>query len=329
MRRITIILIFGFVFISAGSSQVALVLKDNTNGREWPIGKGKTLSVTGNFIKDEFKPFNLTGSLISFTDNSLTLRSELWKKDTTILFEDIDQVRVKQSLAGNGTGILLLSLGLPGIILAPVAGIEENAPYNWTSAIATFGFSMITSAAGYLILQPYESSYTLSGTCHSRLEKYLRNKNGTYYFSAGYGFGPSYGGIGFRAQTRIGGISGVGFHIGGGWNFLYGSADTTQQVSLDDAFSVLAGVKFFPYRGWYMDVQFGQFGKIATVSYEEDKMIIHHIDKPYGFVFTFGGDWFWGRHLGLNLGFGAALDLTAPESSNMFPVFDMGFIIKL
>ena len=57
-------------------------------------------------------------------------------------------------------------------------------------------------------------------------------------------------------------------------------------------------------------------------------MVIHHIDIPYGFVFILGGDWFSGRNFGLNLGFGKALDLTAPESSNTFPVFDMGFIIK-
>ena len=323
------ILIFWFVYISSGFSQVALVLKDCVNGREWAIRKGKSLVLTNADYVDNKEDYMTSGTLVSFTDTSLTLRTEFTRQDKTIFFKDIDQVRVRQSKEGKGTGAFFLSYGILTVILSPFAGIEQHAPYDWTSTMAAFGFGIVSSAVGYLILEPYDKSYTVSGICHSRDEKYLRNKNNNYYFSMGFGFGPSYGGIGFRTQARLGGITGVGFHLGGGWNFLYGSADTTQQVSLDDAFSVLAGVKFFPYRGWYMDVQFGQFGKIATVSYEEDKMIIHHIDKPYGFVFTFGGDWFWGRHLGLNLGFGAALDLTAPESSNMFPVFDMGFIIKL
>ena len=328
MKANGLILIFGFVFTTAVFPQVALVLKDSENGREWPIRKGKTLTLYNHDYISNAIDYITSGTLVSYTDTSLTLRSELTRQDKTILFEDIDQVKIRQSPEGKSTGGFFLGYGGLTIILSPFAGIEQHAPYDWTSTMAAFGFGVVSAAVGYLILAPYDKSYTVSGTCHSRNEKYLRNRNNNYYFSMGFGFGPSYGGIGFRSQARLGGITGVGFHLGGGWNFLYGSADTTKQVSLDDAFSVLAGVKFFPYRGWYMDVQFGQFGKIATVSYEENKMIIHRIDHPYGFVFTLGGDWFWGRHFGLNLGFGTALDLTAPESSNTFPVFDMGFIIK-
>jgi hypothetical protein len=77
-----------------------------------------------------------------------------------------------------------------------------------------------------------------------------------------------------------------------------------------------------------MDVQFGNFGRVATVSRENNQIIIHQVTTPYGFVFTLGGDWYFGRYFGMNLGCGTALDLTAPKSSNTFGVFDMGFLIK-
>jgi hypothetical protein len=328
MKSKVLILIFGFFFIHSGFSQVALVLKDSRNGREWAIRRGKRLVLTNPDYINNKEDYLTNGTLVSFTDSSLTLRSELTKTEKTIRFEDIGQVRVDQSFEGKCTGAFFAGYGMLTIILSPFAGIEQHAQYDWTATLASFGFGVVSTAIGYLILSPYEESYTISGICHSRNERYLRNKNGTYYFSMGFGIGPSYGGIGFRAQGRLGRITGLGFHLGGGWNFFFQS-DSPEKVALDDAFSVLAGIKFFPYRGWYMDIQFGNFGKIATVTYKDNTMIINHIDKPYGFVFTLGGDWYFGRHLGLNLGFGTALDLTAPESSNTFPVFDMGFIIKL
>jgi hypothetical protein len=327
MKAKVLILIFGFLFFSAGFPQMALVLKDIINGREWAIRKGKRLVLTNPDYVNNDEHYIASGSLVSFTDSSLTLRTELTNNYETILFEDIGQVRVKESSEGRTTGSFFLVTGALTIVYSPFTGIEQHAPYDWTNAIETFGFGVVTAAIGYLILAPYEKSYTVSGICHSRNERYLRNRNNTYYFSTGFGFGPSYGGIGFRTQARLGNITGVGFHLGGGWNFFYQSDDPSK-VALDDAFNVLGGVKFFPYRGWYLDAQFGQFGKIATVSYDDGFMVIHHIDSPYGFVFTLGGDWFFGRNFGLNLGLGTALDLTAPESSNTFSVFDMGFIIK-
>jgi hypothetical protein len=327
MKAKLLILIFGLTFIPEVFPQVSLVLKDTRNGREWPIRKGKRLVLTNLDYINKKEDYITSGTLVSFTDSSLIVHSDWTDRDESFMFRDIDHVKVSQSSEGKSVGYMFWGMGLSCIVAAPLAGINDNGPYNFSSVLISLGTGVFFAGTGYLIFNPYDKSYRVTGTCQSRNERYLRNKNGSYLFSLATGVGASYGGMGFRFQARLGGATGVGFHIGTGWDFPY-LTDSITKIVVPCCFSVLAGVKFFPYHGWYLDVQFGNFGRVATVTIEENKMIIHKVTTPYGFVFTLGGDWFFGRTFGLNLGFGTALDLTAPESSNTFPAFDMGFIIK-
>jgi len=71
---------------------------------------------------------------------------------------------------------------------------KPNQNIYYTSALATLGADVIMTSIGYLILNPYKKSYRISGTCKTPNESYLRNKNGTYFFSLATGVGVSYGG---------------------------------------------------------------------------------------------------------------------------------------
>jgi hypothetical protein len=139
------------------------------------------------------------------------------------------------------------------------------------------------------------------------------------YFMIGTGYGNSYGGLGLRLQGRFGGKVGFGFH--GGVGYLPG-------------YSVLAagGIKFFPYKGLYIDTQFGltgyeSYSEIYSGSFNSSYF---NDNALYGPSILTGIDQVWGKKVGFgfNIGVGASYNLNAEYSSNILPAFDIGFIIR-
>lgn len=136
------------------------------------------------------------------------------------------------------------------------------------------------------------------------------------YFMIGIGYGNSYGGLGIRGQWRIGGKQGFGIHYGAGY--------------LPEA-PILAtvGLKFFPYKGFYLNAQFGLTG------YEEKFEYTYNGTKYesrllYGPSFLIGGDFNWGRVVGygFNVGLGLTYNINAENFSNVTLAADLGFIIR-
>jgi hypothetical protein len=324
------ILVFLFILVLPAMSQRALVLKDQHNGRAWAIKKGKNLSVSSWTTGQYPVEINMTGRLADLTDSSFTLVNERGYSEKTFLFNDVSEVQVIQSGAGQFASYTCLGIGFLAVIYSPWAyfgGTDENPSSHINNFVTCLSIGLAMTGLGICAVLPYMNSYDVSGVCHTSNGIFLRNRNGTYYFSLATGMGDSYGGLGFRAQARFGRIMGVGVHTGVGWLFPYLS--NGDNIYIDgNSISVMTGVKFFAYRGWYLDVQFGNFGRIGEIYHVGDQVVVRNLRTPYGFVFTAGGDWFLSRTFGLNFGLGTALDLTAPNSSNTFPAFDMGFIIK-
>jgi hypothetical protein len=141
------------------------------------------------------------------------------------------------------------------------------------------------------------------------------------YFMLGVGYGNSYGGAGICAQMRLGGNVGFGLHAGVGY--------------FPDA-PVLAagGVKFFPFRGIYINAQFGLTGHEYWYEYSYSSYYGSSYDSGeqllYGPSFLAGVDWTWGRKIGY--GFNAALGLTYNVNVvNFSPVtlaLDIGYVMR-
>ena len=137
------------------------------------------------------------------------------------------------------------------------------------------------------------------------------------YFMLGMGVGNSYGGIGLRAQWRAGENLGWGFHLGAGY-----APEAPILASI--------GFKFFPYRGLYLDTQFGLFGNEEYPSFDNSGNYQFNSHLIYGPSFMVGGDWVWGHRIGFgfNIGLGISYYLNVIESSNIQPAFDLGFLIR-
>lgn len=132
------------------------------------------------------------------------------------------------------------------------------------------------------------------------------------YVKAGMGLGISYGGLGFIVQRRVGGIQGVGAHIGLGF---YPYAP----------FLASAGVKYFPYKDLYVDVQFGLTGV------EDPESISRNI--LYGPSLLAGSDWTWGKETGIgaNLALGLTYSINLENRKLYSPftlAFDIGIIVR-
>ncbi len=129
------------------------------------------------------------------------------------------------------------------------------------------------------------------------------------YFMLATGYGHSYGGLGIRLQLRGGGKVGFGFHFGGG-------IDPAQGVRAS------AGLKFFPYKGLYLNTQFGILGY--------DSSFYSNFDMTLGPSALIGGDWNWGRNIGIgfNLAAGLSYAINSPYDYNLMPAFDIGFVLR-
>lgn len=164
------------------------------------------------------------------------------------------------------------------------------------------------------------------------------------YFMLGAGMGPSYGVYGVRVQWRFGEQLGYGFHAGVGY-------DAGAPVSFS------AGMKFFPYKGLYINVQFATkwmenidsyvVGKkyIGTPPYGTYVNIYESVDNSYigyGPAFMVGGDWVWGKKIayGFNFGLGvlylinaktshsASAFGTSEDDQHIQGALDLAFIIR-
>lgn len=136
------------------------------------------------------------------------------------------------------------------------------------------------------------------------------------YFMLGTGYGNSYGGLGLRAQWRMGGKQGFGIHAGAGY---FPNAPILAS----------AGVKFFPYKDFYINTQFGLTGYeeyyySSYYYYDYDSHLL------YGPSFLVGGDWTWGSKVGygFNAGLGITYNINAEIISPITLALDLGFIIR-
>ena len=135
------------------------------------------------------------------------------------------------------------------------------------------------------------------------------------YFMLGTGYGNSYGGLGLRAQWRMGGKQGFGIHAGAGY---FPNAPILAS----------AGVKFFPYKDFYINTQFGLTGYETYYEYGYNYYYDSHI--LYGPSFLVGGDWTWGSKVGygFNAGLGITYNINAVYFSAITLALDLGFIIR-
>jgi len=141
------------------------------------------------------------------------------------------------------------------------------------------------------------------------------------YFMLGTGFGNSYGGLGLRAQWRMGGKQGFGIHAGAGY---FPNAPILAS----------AGVKFFLYKNFYINTQFGLTGYETYYEINYQYGLISIAERShilYGPSFLVGGDWTWGSKVGY--GFNAGLGITNNINANAvyfstILALDLGFIIR-
>jgi hypothetical protein len=150
---------------------------------------------------------------------------------------------------------------------------------------------------------------------HERMEKSDKNEkffsnNKNNYFSIATGFGQSYGGLGIRLQGRHGRKLGFGYHGGVGY------------MPSGPAVFYSFGLKFFLYKAWYLNIQYGTTAIATYSSYFDYKEIL------YGPSFLIGGDWFFNKHIGLNGAFGIAKNITNKFFDTTFPTLDLGFVVK-
>lgn len=140
--------------------------------------------------------------------------------------------------------------------------------------------------------------------------------NGSY-FMLGTGYGNSYGGLGITIQQRAGGIVGVGYHIGVGY---FPNAPVLASV----------GIKFYFFKGLYIDNQFGLTGWEEHYSYSSNGDYNYDSHLLYGPSALIGGDFTWGHKVGFgfNAGLGATYNINAVYFSTVTLALDLGFLIR-
>lgn len=164
---------------------------------------------------------------------------------------------------------------------------------------------------------------------HSKREKYttttrqqtkedadLNHKFKGNYFMIGTGYGNSYGGLGIKIQRRMGGKQGFGIHVGVGY---FPNAPILASL----------GLKFFPYKNFYLDTQFGLTGYEESYYYDPNNSF-DNSHLLYGPSFLVGGDWVWGSKVGFgfNTGLGITYNINAEIISPITLALDLGFIIR-
>jgi hypothetical protein len=159
-----------------------------------------------------------------------------------------------------------------------------------------------------------EEFFNLEDQTNKSKERFFSNKKNIYYISIATGFGQSYGGIGVRLQGRIGGILGFGYHAGVGY---FPEINETKE-----AIWFSGGCKFFWYKAWYLDFQFGSVGQYKV--YDRG----YKYGTAYGPSVLLGGDWFFNKYVGMNGAIGAAFNVTQKNVETVFPTLDIGFMVK-
>jgi hypothetical protein len=139
------------------------------------------------------------------------------------------------------------------------------------------------------------------------------------YFMLGTGYGISYGGLGLRVQGRFGGAVGVGIHAGVGY-------------FPGESVLVGGGFKFFPYKGLYIDTQFGMTGYETYTETWSGYYSYSTSEKNalYGPSLMIGIDQVWGRRVGIgfNAALGASYNINSEHGNDFFPEIDLGFLLR-
>jgi len=156
---------------------------------------------------------------------------------------------------------------------------------------------------------------------------FFKNGCDKYFASFGLGHGPSYGWMGLRYQGRIGKEQGFGWHLGGG------IFPNLGMFSIDHTYFLASGgLKFFFFRGMYIDLQYGSFLVIEDNRYYEYSNYHYYEPKDvilHGPSLTFGGDWFFNKYIGINAGVGFSYDVQQVRSGpHIFPALEWGVICK-
>ncbi|MBN1415057.1 MAG: hypothetical protein JW973_08160 [Bacteroidales bacterium] len=152
------------------------------------------------------------------------------------------------------------------------------------------------------------------------------------YFALAAGYGNSYGGYGLRVQGRFGGTVGFGIHAGTGYLPLF-MGDIFESAGGDQGlFMMSGGLKFFVYKGIYINTQFGRFGKKWVYDYYYNYYDFYYDEAEeilYGPSFMTGVDWIFGKHFGFNAAVGISIAVEdGYYRGDVFSAVDLGFVVK-
>jgi hypothetical protein len=153
---------------------------------------------------------------------------------------------------------------------------------------------------------------------------FSRGKNDFYVLSAGIGQSHGFGGIMF--EHRWGQTQGWGYHAGIGVA-PFGTTEHKATVNFS------AGVKFYFYRGFNIDLQFGTVPATKQITAWDDslKRFNTHdtVRIAYGPSLLVGWDWFFNRYFGLTFSIGCSVNTTRPTYDAFMVAVDFGVIGRL
>jgi hypothetical protein len=154
-----------------------------------------------------------------------------------------------------------------------------------------------------------------------RKEKYFSNSKNEYT-GVSFGVGQSYGFPGVRVQQRFGRLQGFGYHAGIGFS-PFGVHEETPSVWYS------AGVKFFWYKGWFLDFQFGSVPASREMEYSDS--LYHYKTSSetriaLGASFLLGGDFLFNRWFGMNGAIGFSTNMTRPGYNPVSFMAEFGLI---
>lgn len=127
-----------------------------------------------------------------------------------------------------------------------------------------------------------ESSFRLSD----------KNNPGKYY-SLGIGAGTPYGGYGLKVQYKTSNRLGLAYHFGVGTTF-------------ENDINATAGVKYYFYKWLYLNPQLGYF-MYKNEGIDNNQSYYTELAADFYGAFFIGGDIFFTRHFGLDIGLGAVI----------------------
>jgi len=153
---------------------------------------------------------------------------------------------------------------------------------------------------------------------------FSRGKNDFYALSAGIGQSHGFGGIMF--EHRWGQTQGWGYHAGIGVA-PFGTAEHKATVNFS------AGGKFYFYRGFYIDLQFGTLPATKKITAWDDTLKRYYtydtVRMAYGPSLLVGWDWLFNRYFGLTFSIGCSVNATRPGYDPFQVAVDFGLIGRL